>query len=112
MNGGQVSIVYDGDGDRVAKIVNGAMTRYLVDDLNPTGYPQVVEQFGSSERGYTYGLQRIAENQVLNNAWAPSFYGYDGLENVRYLSNATGAQTDTNEYDAFGNLVNFTGTTP
>ena len=44
MNGGAVSIVYDSDGNRVAKTISGATTHYLVDDLNPTGYPQVVEE--------------------------------------------------------------------
>jgi hypothetical protein len=44
MNGGAVQIVYDGDGNRVKKTVGGVTTQYLVDDLNPTGYPQVVEE--------------------------------------------------------------------
>jgi YD repeat-containing protein len=44
MNGGAVTLVYDGDGNRVAKTANGVTTRYLVDDLNPTGYAQVVEE--------------------------------------------------------------------
>ena len=37
---GTVSIVYDGDGNRVAKTVNGVTTKYLVDDLNPAGVPK------------------------------------------------------------------------
>jgi YD repeat-containing protein len=78
MNGGAVRLVYDGDGNRVAKTVNGVTTRYLVDDLNPTGYAQVVEETGAVNRTYTYGLQRISENQIVNNTWTPSFYGYDG----------------------------------
>jgi len=43
MNGNTVTIIYDGDGNRVVKTANGVTTRYLVDDLNPTGYAQVVE---------------------------------------------------------------------
>ena len=62
-------LVYDGDGNRVAKTANGVTTRYLFDDLNPTGYPQVVEETGAVQRTYTYGLQRISENQVINGAW-------------------------------------------
>jgi len=79
-NGGAVRLVYDGDGNRVAKTVNGVTTRYLVDDLNPTGYAQVVEETvnAAPQRTYTYGLQRISENQIVNNTWTPSFYGYDG----------------------------------
>ncbi len=44
MNRGAVALFYDGDGNRVAKTVNGVTTRYLVDDLNPTELPQVVEE--------------------------------------------------------------------
>ncbi|HEY1646627.1 MAG TPA: RHS repeat-associated core domain-containing protein [Terracidiphilus sp.] len=118
MNGGAVQIVYDGDGNRVAKTVvaNGVPTTtyYLVDDLNPTGYPQVVEELqgGAVTRQYTYGLQRIDENQFISNAWTPSFYGYDGGGNVRQLTNALGTVTDTYDYDAFGNKINSTGSTP
>lgn len=114
MNGGAVRIVYDGDGNRVAKTANGVTTQYLVDDLNPTGYPQVVEEIvnGAPEREYTYGLQRIDEDQVIQGAWVPSFYGYDGFGTVRQLTNAAGAVTDTYEYDAFGNQITSTGTTP
>ncbi len=42
----------------------------------------------------------------------PSFYGYDGFGTVHQLTNSAGAVTDTYEYDAFGNKVNSTGTTP
>ncbi len=67
---------------------------------------------GSVQRVYTYGLQRISENQIVNNQWTPSFYGYDGGGNVRQLISSTGAVTDTYDYDAFGNVVHQTGTTP
>jgi RHS repeat-associated protein len=109
-----VTIQYDADGNRVAKTVNGVTTRYLVDDLNPTGYAQVVEEVtaGAVTRQYTYGLQRISQTQQIANAWTPSFYGYDGGGNVRLLTDATGTVTDTYDYDAWGNTVNTTGTTP
>jgi RHS repeat-associated protein len=41
-----------------------------------------------------------------------SFYGYDGHGSVRQLFDSTGAVTDSYDYDAFGNLINSTGTTP
>jgi RHS repeat-associated protein len=114
MNGGAVTIVYDGDGNRVAKTVNGIATRYLVDDLNPTGYAQVIEESvnGSVQRSYSYGLQRIDEIQLVNSTSILSFYGYDGFGSVRQLTNAAGAVTDSYEYDAFGNLLSQTGSTP
>ena len=114
MNGGQVTLVYDGDGNRVAKTVAGVTTLYLVDDLNPTGYSQVVEELvnGAVTRQYTYGLQRISENQVVSNTWTTSFYGYDGGGSIRNLTNASGTVTDTYEYDAYGNALTTSGTTP
>jgi len=114
MNGAAVTLVYDGDGNRVAKTASGSTTRYLVDHLNPTGYAQVVEETvnGAANREYTYGLQRIDEEQIVNNAWTPSFYGYDGFGTVRQLTSLAGAVTDTFEYDAFGNQINHTGSTP
>lgn len=114
-NGGAITLVYDGDGNRVAKSVNGVITRYLIDDLNPTGFPQVAEEIsgtGAVGRIYTYGLQLLSENQVANNTWTPSFYLYDGMKTVRALTNAVGAVTDTYEYDAFGNSFTVSGSTP
>jgi len=114
MNGGAVSLLYDGNGNRVSKTTNGVTTRYLIDDQNPTGFPQVLEELtgGVVTRTYTYGLQRISEDQIVNGGWTPSFYGYDGGGNVRQLTNSAGALTDTYEYDAFGNKINSTGTSP
>ena len=114
MNGGQVQLIYDGDGNRVAKIVGGVITQYLVDDLNPTGLPQVVEEVvnGAVTRQYTYGLQRISENQIIANLWTPSFYEYDGGGSVRQLTNSAGQVTDKYEYDAFGHSFTLSGTTP
>ena len=77
MNGGAVQVMYDGDGNRVAKsVTSGGVTTttyYLIDDLNPTGLPQVVDELtnGVVTRTYTYGMQRISEDQVVNGAWTP-----------------------------------------
>jgi RHS repeat-associated protein len=111
---GAVTVVYDGDGNRVSETVAGVTTNYLVDTNNPTGYAQVVDELqnGTVSRTYAYGLERINENQVLNGTWTTSFYGYDGHGSVRQLTNPAGTVTDTYDYDAFGNLVDQTGTTP
>jgi hypothetical protein len=80
------TIVYDGDGNRVSETVGGTATKYLVDTLNPTAVPQVLDEIvnGSVTRTYAYGLQRISENQQISGTWTPSFYGYDGHGNVRF----------------------------
>ena len=109
-----VTLVYDGDGNRVAKTVAGVTTNFLVADLNPTGFAQVVEELTGSAvvRSYTYGLELIDEHQTVAGAPMTSFYGYDGHGSVRYLTDASGAVTDTYTYDAFGNLIQSTGSTP
>lgn len=111
---GAVSIVYDGDGNRVAETVAGVTTRYLVDDRNPSGHPQVVDELvnGLVTRTYAYGLSRVSQNQLLNGSRSSSFYGYDGHGSVRFLTNLAGAQTDSYQFDAFGNTLAATGTTP
>jgi RHS repeat-associated protein len=110
LNPGNVTYVYDGDGNRVAKTIGGVTTNYLVDTNNPTGYAQVVEELhaGSVVRSFTYGHDLISQRIVGGSL---SFYGYDGHGSVRLLTDATAAITDTYDYDAFGNLISRTGTT-
>jgi RHS repeat-associated protein len=114
VNGGAIRFVYDGDGNRVSKTVGGVTTRYLVDDLSPTRYSQVVEELvaGAVGRTYTYGERQISQSQQRDGAWQASFYGHDAHGNVRFLTDGDGAVTDTYSFDAFGLLTAATGTTP
>jgi len=114
VNGGAVAVVYDGDGNRVAETAGGVTTRYLIDDLNPSGRAQVVEEVvgGAVQRAYTYGHALISQRQLLGGIWTASFYGYDGHGNVRFLTDSAGAVSDTYDFDAFGNLIRATGSTP
>jgi len=111
---GSVAIVYDGDGNRVSKTAGGVTTNYLVDTNSITGYAQVVEELqgGMVVRVYSYGLERISQTQMINNTATVSYYGYDGHGSVRQLFSSTGTVTDTYDYDAFGNLITSTGSTP
>lgn len=43
-------------------------------------------QNGAVVRRYTYGLQRISENQVISGTFKISFYGYDGHGSVCALT--------------------------
>jgi RHS repeat-associated protein len=106
---GQVTITYDGDGNRVSETVAGIITQYLVDDRNLTGYSQVLEELstGAVQRAYTYGLNRISQTQSTGT----TFYGYDGHGSVGMLTDATGTVTDRYDYDAFGNILKHAGTT-
>ncbi len=119
-----VQIVYDGDGNKVQETVTRSgltfVTTYLVDDRNPTGYAQVIEEQtnGTLSRVYTWGMELISQDQVLGSGassqWTLSYYGYDGHGNARFLTDVLGNVTDAYDYDAFGNLVNVavSGTSP
>src|SRR5205814_2214590 len=58
-----VTLVYDGDGNRVMRTDNAGTTLYVVDDQNPTGYAQVLEDLKAStvKSAYTYGRDLISE---------------------------------------------------
>jgi RHS repeat-associated protein len=106
---GAVTMVYDGDGNRASRTAGGVTTRFLVDDLTPTGYAQVAEELvsGAVTVRYTHGIQRISQSR----AGVTHFYGYDGGGTVRQLTDTAGAVTDTYTYDAFGVLIGGTGST-
>jgi RHS repeat-associated protein len=105
-------VVYDGDGNRVAETAADVTTKYLVDTLNPTGYSQVLDELvsGAVTKTYTYGRQRISENQLSGSTWTPTFYGYDGHGNVRFTTNTAGTVGNTYQFDAFGMPIASTGT--
>ena len=120
--GAGISIVYDGDGNRASKTVGGITTTYLVDDINPTGYPQVIYEGFSGGAGarelyhmYVYGLERISQNRNFfagTQQTQISYYVYDGHGSTRALTDPSGSVTDTYDYDAFGNEIHSTGATP
>ena len=107
-NSSGVTIVYDGDGNRISESAAGVTTKYLVDDQTPTGYAQVAEELvsGVVTAQYTYGPMRISQRRT-----ATSFYGYDAGGSVRQLFDNTGTITDKYSYDAFGSTVSQTGST-
>ncbi len=102
---GAVSMVYDGDGNRVSETAAGVTTKYLIDTLNPTGYSQVLDELvsGAVTKTYTYGLQRISENQLSGGTW-------DGHGNVRFTTNTAGTVGNTYQFDAFGMPIASAGT--
>ncbi|HKG80759.1 MAG TPA: RHS repeat-associated core domain-containing protein [Pyrinomonadaceae bacterium] len=114
VNGGAVRVVYDGDGNLAAKTVGAVTTRFLVDELNPTGYSQVVEEVvnGEVQRQYTYGNSIVSQRQLIAGTWVSSFYNTDGHGSVRQLTNESAVVTDTYTYDAYGKVISQTGSTP
>ncbi|HEY5910420.1 MAG TPA: RHS repeat-associated core domain-containing protein, partial [Verrucomicrobiae bacterium] len=102
-----LSFAYDHDGNRVKKTVGSSVTYYLVDEQNPTGYPQVVEELSAIGanpvllKTYTYGLKLISQKA----SGTTQYYGHDGHGNVRLLLNTSGDITQTYDYDSFGILI-------
>jgi RHS repeat-associated protein len=97
-NNGQTSLSYDGDGSRVRKTVGAMSTSYLVDDRNPSGLRQVLEEAVTSQAlvVFTFGRSVLAEN-----AGTPEFLCADGVRNVRLVLSSTTAALSL-DYDAFG----------
>jgi len=115
-----IAYQYDGDGNRVGKTVGGVTTHFVVDEANPTGWPQVMEELSAPSsqlsalavtRVYSYGYSPLSQDQLSGNAWSASHFGQDAHGNVRYLTDASGHVTDTIDYDAFGSVIHRSGTT-
>jgi RHS repeat-associated protein len=103
-----VQYEYDPDGIRVGTIANGEETRYLVDRNRP--HAQVLEEYapdGAVQAFYVYGKDLISQSRDGTQ----SFYHVDGLGSTRALTNASGAVTDTYDYEAYGNLLDSAGNT-
>ncbi|MBL8234669.1 MAG: RHS repeat-associated core domain-containing protein [Bryobacterales bacterium] len=98
----------------MSKTVGGVTTRYLVDQLTPTGYAQVAEELvgGAVARRYTHGAFRHSQTQLISGNWTTHYYGYDGGLHVTRLTDITGAVSDSYTYDAYGNLTAASGATP
>jgi RHS repeat-associated protein len=110
-DGTVVSIAYDGDGVKVAETVGGVTTWFLVDQQNPTGYSQTIEEImnGAVVRSYLWG-QALAP-LAQTGAEGVRYFGTDGHGSVRYLTDALGTVTDSIDYDAYGIEVARTGST-
>jgi RHS repeat-associated protein len=108
-----LAISYNEEGERVAKTVNGVTTQFLVakDELGLSRVWAEVEN-GELSRRYTHGHQLICQEIAQNGKLEVYYYVYDGQGNVRFLTDGEGNITDRYDYDAFGNLIDSSGTTP
>ena len=109
-------MAYDGDGNRVKKTVaaTGITTYYLLDDRNPSGYVQVVEESTtvssttSLSKVYNYGLNLVSQTQPAAGTY---YFILDGHGSTRALTDSGGNVANTFTYDAYGSLLAST-TTP
>lgn len=102
-----VSFNYDIDGVRSSKTKDDTTISYTTDKNRD--YAQVVleKQNNQTVAAYTYGDDLISQNV----AGGTSYFGYDGLGSTKFLTNDSGAITDTYQYDAYGEITSKTGTT-
>ncbi|MGJ8678289.1 MAG: RHS repeat-associated core domain-containing protein, partial [Akkermansiaceae bacterium] len=121
VGGKTILLSYDADGNRVSKQVLDTASatfserehHYLVDTNNHTGYAQVAEERDGSgflTRVNHYGHDLVATDFITEGY--QRYYQYDGLGSVRALSDGNGDVTDEYTYDAFGILIDTTGSTP
>ena len=104
----EVEYRYDVNGIRVASVVDGVETRYLVDANRP--YAEVIEEYaanGETQAAYVRGLDLISQQRGDESR----FYLQDGHSGVRLLTDELGTVTDSYEYGAYGDVLSATGTT-
>ena len=97
---------YDGLGRRIEIDANGVTRRYMYD-----GADILLEYDGSNvlQARYTHG-PGIDEPIAVTKGGATFFYHQDGLGSVTDLTDNTGATAKSYSYDAYGTLVDQTGT--
>ena len=97
-----VEYLYDHDGLRIGKTLNGEYMQYVLDKNRV--YAQVLEErsaTGELLAGYVYGKDLLSRT----TGGASDYYLYDGFGSVRGLSNTSGSVTDSYAYDAYGMLL-------
>jgi RHS repeat-associated protein/uncharacterized repeat protein (TIGR01451 family) len=105
---GSATFAYDADGNLVERRALGAVTRFLVDPNNLTGFAQVLEERDEAAALLAHYVYSTAL-RAMTRGGASSFPLVDGLGSVRLLTDDTAAVTDTYEYDGFGSLVAASG---
>ncbi|MCM1981745.1 T6SS effector amidase Tae4 family protein [Lyngbya confervoides] len=100
---GAIDVVneYNEDGIRVGQIVNGEVTRFLIDANR--SYAQVLEEYSTDEIikvFYIYGNDLISQNRGGDK----SIYHVDGLGSTRAISDVVGDNINEYNFDAFGQI--------
>ena len=97
---------YDGLGRRIEKVANGQTKRYIYD-----GEDILLEYDGANvlQARYTHG-PGIDEPIAVTKGGSTFFYHQDGLGSVTDLTDSAGVTAKSYAYDAYGNIVDQTGT--
>ena len=99
-----VSCTYDDGGHRVSETVGNLATTFLNDPTD--AYDRVLEEYSGQMLAATYvrGLDLLFQDRTGADGGTSgrSYYAVDALGSTRALTNASGAVTDTDTYDAYG----------
>lgn len=114
------SYAYDSSGRLVSRTIDDLAggdilhsSQYLVDENNPTGYSQVLEEHHHDDTGDPQTSDWVVSSEIGLTIIAQAGYGpltyfiTDGHGSTRALTNYQGQVTSTQDYDAFGNALNF-----
>jgi len=110
-----IFITYDGDGNRASKTIGGTTTYYLLDDRNPSGYVQVLEEWTAASgvtnlsKVYNYGLALVSQRQPNVST---NYFVSDGHGSTRMLTDIGGNFVNAFAYDAYGTLIASNGAAP
>ena len=100
--GSALTFTYDADGNRITKTVNGVTTSYTYVDGRVTH-----ETNGTDTIHYRYDTNGTLLSMNLNGT--EYYYLYNGQRDVIGLYNASGNVVVEYTYDAWGKLLNTTG---
>ncbi|OGW93596.1 MAG: hypothetical protein A3K16_06315 [Omnitrophica bacterium RIFCSPLOWO2_01_FULL_45_24] len=130
----QTLYTYSGDGRRTSSNTNGTIVEYIYDGLTPlierdaSDTTQAVYTKNPFSIGGIGGLissiqpalpaaghipdVALDRGMVLDVIFNIYYYHDSNLGNVNQITDSSGAVVQTYDYDAFGNIVNQTGSTP
>jgi hypothetical protein len=92
--------LYNGQGDRIAQIEDGAQTPYIL-DLN-AGLTQVLND---GTRSYVYGLDLISQQTGINEEYPLR----DALGSIRQMTDQSSAITGYKSYEPYGEVLTSSG---
>jgi RHS repeat-associated protein len=107
-----VGLTYNGEGLRVKKTLGDSVgIFYVLDDRNPSGYAQVLEEWTAVEGYtnltwvYTWGLGLISQTTLNSEPSTTYYFLPDGHGSTRLLTDNAGTVVNAFSYDAYGTLI-------
>ena len=99
---------YDAASNRISEKTGSTSTYYLIDNNNPSGYSQTLQESstlgGTPTTTYTLGNRVLAQ---ANSAGTTLYLMPDGQGSTRLITDVTGTIKAHYDYDAFGTAADF-----